>query len=668
MDNVKKYLDIFKQLHDGKQEFQEQYKNNLEITMKPVKEKTGNKLPNLHYPLTWSAVITKTAGEFSSIYGQNEIFKAEPVTPNDVLPSKAITLLLNHRFWNIPDLYRKLYDIIMQKRIAGISPVLVTWTEKFNYKSSRAEDEHGILQRKRTKNLAYRGIDLIPINIDNFYWDTRIVSMEDADYVVIEKEITKDKCKELGEQGVYDKTKIDEAVANWKKDTPVDSNYSYIEENREEINTQLKKDTVNYNADIIDRTGKILHFYYRDRELEILNGKYIVRDEPNPYNHGKIPILIMTTNRIPFIFEGHGDPQITESQQHEINEIKNQNLAALKLINNPVLRVSKYSGLKQNDLSMYPGKIIKLDSNVEPDKAISPLNLGNIKPESFSITDQLEREFDRAQNVTAWQSGASQLPGAIKTATGQSLMGQAMNTRYSIDAYQNDYFFKQLGEMMLSLEMQYGDDVTHVRIVEENGYKFIPITQDDLAGNYDVKVNSFMKAWNKQDRFSTLAGLYNMLINNPQAVSMLNTPQWVRELVECADIGFADVYLKSPETMQQEAEAQAQAQEEATQKQFEMSMEADKIQKMNTAQSEILIAQAKGENQLQSKKLNVEGKIKEIETITEADVAKTMANITADKEKQYFQHEHEAKKTAAKNETDLLKAVIGANKTKPSNI
>jgi len=109
---------------------------------------------------------------------------------------------------------------------------------------------------------------------------------------------------------------------------------------------------------------------YQNMLFTVVNDKYIIRAEKNPY--GIFPYERVAPLHVPGEFYGISVPEIIQYLQYEQNEKRNQLLDASKLAVNPIWTVVQNSILgayRNQDIPMEPGTMI----DVSMEGAISPL-------------------------------------------------------------------------------------------------------------------------------------------------------------------------------------------------------------------------------------------------------------------------------------------------------
>lgn len=201
------------------------------------------------------------------------------------------------------------------------------------------------------------------------------------------------------------------------------------------------------------------------------SGKALLASERNPFFDGECPVLKLDYIRTGEPY-GKGIIELIEDEQDEINELRNLRVDNVNLLINRMIAVIETALVSAGDLVSKPGGIIRLKANVSDDirKAIFPLDIGNVTPDAYRETAEIERQVQERTGANRVTLGTSnEVRDTNQTLGGMEMLRQTFNERLA--AYgmviESDFLLRA-GEKSYSLIYQ-----------ELNPTDLMPILGDD---------------------------------------------------------------------------------------------------------------------------------------------------------------------------------------------
>ena len=338
------------------------------------------------------------------------------------------------------------------------------------------------------------------IPIQNFYIEPGAKSIGEAKYVIYEKYCTKEYIYQKQEQGYYDK--IDIEASSGKSDlTGVDVARGI---GGKGSTTEKYKDKVH-----------LLEYWEDDRLIVVANSAVILRDDDNPYNHGKKPFVAMSYVKVPHEFYGIGALEPIDDLHKAVNISLTQRLEYVNNLLNQQYAV--ISGRKVDEEAIIDGyPIVHVDSS----DAVTPLNKGSVPQAAFVSGQELIAEIERGTGFSGYAGGGTSAPTdkTKGTATGVSLLIQEAQTRFDLTLKRFEkVVLRKIAYMFLDLDKQHLSE-TKAKIINVSGQP-LELTRNLLyAADWDIQVVpgsvGFIDKQQKYTNFISWVEFANALVPN----------------------------------------------------------------------------------------------------------------------------------------------------------
>jgi hypothetical protein len=257
---------------------------------------------------------------------------------------------------------------------------------------------------------------------------------------------------------------------------------------------------------------------YEEGLVEIANKIFIIRNEKNPYVTPQLPEglrpFVVAKNYVDLNeFWGIGDIDPIRDLQYEANEIENQKLDSIKLIMNPMWKVSDQAGVDLNNIISYPGNIIQYS---EGSKGLENVAHQEIPQSVFTQQEWFTRMISNAIGVSDYSKGQN-APGMSDTVGGITSLVEEANMRfaYKIKCIQMTAI-KEFAEKLFQLDQIFikGMDIP-VRLEGDIGQEWVTITPDNMKTFVDIRPLPISMIGNKLARQNTLIRLMEVLKGAP---------------------------------------------------------------------------------------------------------------------------------------------------------
>lgn len=275
--------------------------------------------------------------------------------------------------------------------------------------------------------------------------------------------------------------------------------------------------------------------------ITVANRRYLMRNRPNPFWHGRLPFFKYSPMPDPHYFDAPGKAEVAEKLQIVSNRYVNQQLDATDLIIDPMWFYDRNKGLNTRNLFARPGKFIGVDGN--PSTIVSPLsaNLNGISVGAQQVAQM--REF--AQMGTGVVDDAvAGLPSADRQ-TAREFVGrrEAAGTRLMLESriYEETYL-EPLANMFVMLDKQFLETPKEILMLGDNAIVDpvtglpIPATREvleghELAPNYAARAMGATSALSRAVKQQNLMQLLQVISTAPQMMGSINMVNFMRQVM-----------------------------------------------------------------------------------------------------------------------------------------
>lgn len=448
--------------------FYKMYRGVLEETNYPWQS-------NIWVPLSFSTIET-VVPRLVSNRPQIDILPREP---NDEKYAQLMGKVIDYQ-WDQMNMNVLLPEAVKEMCIYGTVILKAYWyKEESNVIDKQMVDEQmpelGQVEVEENKTI-YNAPKVEVVDLYDFFVDPKATTIDNAEWVIHRSMRSLDYLHEMMEDGKYKNIKLleDEAssFAGWDDEK------------------QMRRNTIGISMPVEQKNDKlieILEYWTDERVVTVANRKIIIRDQENPFRHGKKPFIVCVDQKIPHEFYGMGELEPIETLQYELNDRRNQRMDNVTLILNRMWLVQNGKNVDEDELVSDAGGVVHTD---DPN-AIQQLILPDVTSSSYQEETIIKSDIQQTSGVTDFTRGMSSDALANDTATGISLLQEASNARFRLKIQNiEDMMLKRLGEFMVSMNNQFLSEETTIRIVGEEGKEFQTIKPEDIKGNFDVSVQA----------------------------------------------------------------------------------------------------------------------------------------------------------------------------------
>lgn len=419
-------------------------------------------------------------------------FIYEPSSPSNADYADTVKAVVDYQLQR-DDYPMKRLMATMYAVVYGGAPLKVHWDYRESTYKERQHDGSYVDRVQVVRDQP----TITLIDPRDFMWDMRARSMEEARYAFHRTRQT-----------------LDELKSYRRADgSPLYKNLEQLEPQAGEVGDETVRAFDNDKSaerEKAHRQGhEIVEMWTRDRLITVANENIVIRDDPNPYRHGRLPFAVARV--LPTLNDVWGQSLMwaVRDPQELLWTLDNANIDALKLQLDPPMAVNS-NDPDAKQFVFEPGARLPSPDAANAFKLMETAGVDRYTSEQ-AIREVRER-LKFISGVTDEISGAS----TADTATQAALNQRQSKGRIGIMLRVIDRAFAECAEMIVQLNQQYLDLSVPVRIMGPMGDPvWKPVRPSEIAGMWHVRPRNSSERVVKELYRQNLLELQNSLM--PQA-------------------------------------------------------------------------------------------------------------------------------------------------------
>jgi hypothetical protein len=466
-----------------------------------------------------------------------------PRNPEDELAAKAMQELLDY-YVDEDHLVEKQPPFVQQALIYGVTAAKNHWLYRERDKPVRSfipnpfvPDADPFVNVTRERVVERDGPSFEPWDVYDIWWDPDARDVDSASYVVLRSWLSKDQLLEL-RQGDDDKTGIYRNLEQLfrtgfqpEREVPRQASVLSKHESRRKDKFEIWE-------------------IWKDNRLTVVgNRKVVIRDEPNPFWHGRKPIVVCSTRPDGFEMAGIPETELVDHLQQALWTIQNMRFDNLHLTVQRGITYREGGITDPNALELRP----RFKWPVQDHDDIRPFEVQSLPPEAYAEEEALLGRMQQVTGISPYISGADVASVDQNTATGVSILNEVASRILRFKASQIHWRgYVRTYEQWSELVKQFLDTDVSVRI---NGpgeeYTWQELGPQDVVGSYDVRLEGSEESLSRQQERAEAIQLLNVFA--PLVPTGLVN---VRPILEKVAMAFN---IPNPETLIQPSQPQLPA-------------------------------------------------------------------------------------------------------------
>lgn len=431
--------------------------------------------------------------------------------------------------WDQCDMDKLLPDIVRQMLIYGTSVVKVYWDKKVETVEEEIEIDPDFPElgsqkvevEKTTKNQPV--VEMV--DLYDFFWDPKGFDIDSCGWVAHRTYRSYDYLIKMQKQGLYKNVNLLEK----DKTRPFKGETDKI--TRTTALGTTDPQSVSGDSDK-EANIELIEYWEDNRVVTIANRTVVIRDDKNPFAHGKKPFVRFIDQSVPKEFCGIGELEPIETLQKELNDMRNQRMDNASLILNRMWLVQNGANVDEDELVSDVGGVIHTDK-IEGVQALYPPEIPN---SSYREETLIKADIQQTTGITDYTKGVASDALANETATGISMMQEAGNARIKLKMMNIEMGIREIGELFISLNKQFIDEETVIRILGEGSPRWLLVKPSEIKDNFDLIVESAPRLLENDAIAKRQAlELFQMFANDP-LIDQLELRRYILEAFNAKNI------------------------------------------------------------------------------------------------------------------------------------
>ena len=496
----------------------------------------------------------------------------------------------------------KLIAPLVDAVVTGTGMAKVPWSVKTRTKYRRPVDENGLpdLTKEIKEETKYGCNDIIPVNIFNVFVAPTATDLYSAPWIIIKEYKTYQELQAKEKAGFYSGvSKLEKARAESDEFATYKKSRNRFLSNDDKVNADKTLDHVAVYE--CYEPGRILTYAAAPKGNDKEGAWVEIRNEKNPYWHGKYPLVRFQVKQRPYEFWGEGLFDGTERLQSAINDVFNHYMDNWNLSIDGMLMIPETSNI--NDYVIQPGGEITYSGDQAPQQFKFP------EPSVSQVQNAMTmiEKFIEDATISNYATGGanSSTDKTAGTATGIMRLQEAAGDVISFMRANFQQSIHEVGQMWLSNNQQYMDREMTMKVTNSGKTEMMKITPGDLQGDMELKIDdASMQPMSKEQKRDARIGFIQQALTLKQAADA----QAQQLGTEPLPIDFNKMFEDLAEDFgEKNAEKYLISEEEMMQKQQEMQMQAQQAQQEQMMQQQQQQEQAM-QQELQKKTIELQAR------------------------------------------------------------
>ncbi len=451
---------------------------------------------NAHIPLIYSAIWSDAARKASTSLSTYPIMAFVGYGPDDAPVCRKWEGLIAAQMKD-DDAFMKEVDNIVSADLYGVSIQQHGWCRKEEFQILESIDRmpmSGKIVRsiKKGNVITFDGPTTENIDLLDFFPQPGVKRLRDMKWVVRRFFLDWDDVLYMSKQGVYNAREVARIAREGGVNSQIADQQSMIR--RFATRAGMDDESIRWMdkyarpIEILEFWGEIPHELSPDgdmkRVITVANRRYLLRNEPNPFWHKKIPFTSFSPTPDPHYFYAPGKGEIIEKLQIIGNRYLNQSLDAADLVVDPMWFYDRGANLNTKALYARPGRFIPVDGNPSQVVAAMQKDLAGLTVADSRIA--MVNQY--AQQGTGIIDDAVQGLGGDSRQTAREFVGrrEAAGNRLGLEArIYEEMSLEPHADMMVMNDKQFLDTPAEIRILGD-GARIDPVTGNPIQGTREI--------------------------------------------------------------------------------------------------------------------------------------------------------------------------------------
>jgi hypothetical protein len=446
---------------------------------------------NVHIPLIFSAIWADAARKVATSLADYPVVSFLGYGPDDMAIARKREALISAQMKD-DQCFLKQVDTVVSADLYGVAVMQIGWKKDVPMRVVEYVDRaplSGKIVRhiKKQPVVMFDGPESMLVDLLDFFPQPTVSRLQKMKWVVRRYFLDLDDIRYLASIGAFDKSEL----RRMESEGSVGSGNAFISTSirRFQVRTGMDDETARFMdkysrpIEILEMWGTVPSEYAPDgvlqRVITVANRRYLLRNRPNPYNHGMLPFVAFTPTPDMHYFYAPGKAEVIEKIQIVANRYLNQSLDAADLLIDPMWFYNRAAGLVTKNLYARPGKFIPV--NGDPNAMVQPI-AQNV--EGLTVADAKIAQMRMLSNMGTgiMDDAVAGLQSADSRQTAREFVGrrEAAGTRLLLESrIYEEMLLEPMANMFVALDKQFLELPVEVLVLGD-GALLDPITQTPI--------------------------------------------------------------------------------------------------------------------------------------------------------------------------------------------
>lgn len=509
-----------------------------------TKQSGSNRQANFHFHKIFQQVEMECARFVSSYYSHDPFVTVKPINSSSVNPARAMEELMQYYYEHCPVFYLARLRQVKYTALYGCGYTMPTWkTITAKVKRQLPVTIHGYqipgaYQTVEQEEVIYDGIWFEVYSPSDVFPYPGCIDHARMPWIILKEFMYADDLIDMAKAGIggFDLSKVMKIPAN-----------GYGQNDR---SWRSKAQAIGLTTSESDPyLIHLLHKFTRKRWQTLANNQEVIRDVPNPFEHGEIPLVmgVKTIDPESYYPIGSVKPLITAQKLFNIQ----MNTWVNATLQN-VWPMWKYrSTVNPNSLVSYPNNRIQVQSMND----VEILKMPEMKQDVMVLKSFLDAHFEEVSGYYGSQKGHSDQQN---TATSDTIFSQQGDKRIGYDTmtYEQLTLIQEARQTCKNIQ-QFMPEEMELRINGPGGPNFQSYGPADVRGEFDFMASGASTAYNRDIINQQLINFFDIANASQQLVRMpngalipapvLDTYNALKQIYEGFNVKNLDKILYRPE-------------------------------------------------------------------------------------------------------------------------
>jgi hypothetical protein len=461
----------------------------------------------------------------------------KPRHPDDELSAKAMQYALDY-YVGQDRLVTKQPTFVQQGLILGVTGAKNVWLYETRKRTVRQFNPDGTEGEPVQQDIVFKdGPSFVPLNMYHTYWEPGAVDADSAGYIACKfylskDELLKDQYNPDTGQGLYHN--LDELFQTGQPGAPTQS----AQERITGINS----------VDRYKNKFLVEEIWTNDRLTVIGNRQILLRDQENPYWHGRKPIVISQVRPDLFELQGIAETELIDHLQQAQHTLQNMVIDNLHLTTLRGFTYREGGVTDPNQLDIRP----RAKWPVSDHDDIRPIEVPPLSSDVFQERQRLLADMQLVTGINPYISGSDLNSVDQNTATGVTALQEVASRllRFKASQIQNQGYQPSY-EMWSAMTQQFMDKDLMLKVIGPDGKDaWATVGPQDIAGDYDLVIEGSEQSLSKQQEQAAATQLLNIFTPLIQ-LGQVNAKPLVEKVAAAFGVDNVDQLLAVAQGQQQ---------------------------------------------------------------------------------------------------------------------